>query len=342
MALHIVRADITTMEVDAIVNSANRNPIYGNGVDRAIYKAAGEEELLRARQQIGEIKYGDAKETRAFALKARWIIHAVVARWFDGNSGEYGALANCYRKALSLAEKLKCKSVAFPLLGTGVFGFPKKNALQIALCEFTRFLLNYSMDIYFVVFDQESFSLIKKIWPDVEDRIGDGGVEERVHKEYVDFNEYSNSLMKPINMCELGDIGPEIQKYYDEYETAEMFVSKEKDKGSFGEKVMKYIENTYNKDSTFYKAAGISNKTFYRMRDEKDYHPTKDTVWGVCFALKLDKYKAEDLMTLAGYHIDPIDVRDCICMSCLEDKIFKLMDVNERLYDKGQPLLSIR
>jgi len=139
MPLHVIRADITTMEVDAIVNSANTKPVYGNGVDRAIYKAAGEESLLRARQLIGEIQYGDAVETRAYALKAKWIIHAVGARWIDGNSGEYGTLAHCYENVLRIAKRLKCKSIAFPLIGTGVYGFPKKNAFQIAIFEFIKF-----------------------------------------------------------------------------------------------------------------------------------------------------------------------------------------------------------
>ena len=169
MPLKIVRNDITKMETDAIVNTANPKPQVGDGVDSKIYEAAGFEQLLAERLKIGYIERGDAAATPGFNLPAKYIIHAVGTAWFDGNHRERELLKSAYSRSLELAEELKCKSVAFPLLSSGNYGFPKEEALKIALDAINSFLMTSEMYVYLCVFDKESFGLSKKITDDIDE-----------------------------------------------------------------------------------------------------------------------------------------------------------------------------
>ncbi len=184
MSFKIVRNDITKVAADAIVNTANPEPLYAEGTDAAIYHAAGEEDLLRVRKAIGAIARGDAKATPAFALQARYIIHTVGPVWNGGEQGEFEVLRSCYRKSLRLAEDLGCESIAFPLLSTGVYGFPKGKALEIATEEIRTFLEESEMDVTLVVFDEESFVLSGEVFRDIEALIGESEVREACTAEY--------------------------------------------------------------------------------------------------------------------------------------------------------------
>ena len=141
MPFQIIRNDITKVHVDAIVNTANPEPVYASGTDGAVYMAAGADQLLKERRRIGQLRTGEAIVTKAFRLPATYIIHTVGPSWWDGSRGEYEDLASCYRKSLYLAEQLGCKSIAFPLISTGVYGFPKDRALEVALKEISDFSL---------------------------------------------------------------------------------------------------------------------------------------------------------------------------------------------------------
>ena len=163
MPFEIVRNDIVNMQVDAVVNTANPNPVIGSGVDSGIHKKAGHE-LLLARQKIGCIDFGDAVITPGFNLDAKYVIHTVGPVWEDGNHGEEQILSSCYRKSLALAKEHECESIAFPLIATGNYGFPKPLALQIAVHEISTFLLENEMQIYLVVFGKEAFALSEKLF----------------------------------------------------------------------------------------------------------------------------------------------------------------------------------
>ena len=140
MPFKIVRNDITRVKADVIVNTANQNPICASGTDLAIYEAAGKEKLLAERANIGKIARGDIAVTGAYSLNAKYIIHTVGPVWTDGLHHEFEILEDCYRKSLQKALELKCESIAFPLISTGVYGFPKDKALQIAVSVFSQFL----------------------------------------------------------------------------------------------------------------------------------------------------------------------------------------------------------
>ncbi len=155
MPFQIIRNDITKVKADAIVNTANPKPRIGRGTDSAIYAAAGEEQLIAAREKIGDIAPGQAVHTAAFALAAKYIIHTVGPVWVDGSHGERDTLRSCYENSLTLADSLGCESIAFPLIATGTYGFPKDEALHIALSEIQRFLLTHEMKVTIVVFDRK-------------------------------------------------------------------------------------------------------------------------------------------------------------------------------------------
>ena len=182
MPFKIVRNDITRVKADAIVNTANPNPICVSGTDLAIYEAAGKENLLAERVNIGKIARGDIAVTGAYNLKAKYIIHTAGPVWTDGLHHEFEILENCYRKSLQKALELKCESIAFPLISTGVYGFPKDKALQIAVSVFSQFLTE--IEIILAVFDKRSFQLSGQIVGDIDSYIDANYVKESHRKEY--------------------------------------------------------------------------------------------------------------------------------------------------------------
>ena len=171
MPFKIIRNDITRVKADVIVNTANPKPIYASGTDMAIYQAAGSDELLAERKKIGCIERGDIAVTGAYALHAKYIIHTVGPIWVDGNHNEFQILESCYAKSLQKALELGCESIAFPLISTGVYGFPKDKALQIAVSVFSRFLFENDMQIILVVFDKKSFQLSGQLVGEIDSYI---------------------------------------------------------------------------------------------------------------------------------------------------------------------------
>ena len=183
MPFRIIRTNLTKVHADAIVNTANPMPVYGDGTDRAIYMAAGADELLAERRKIGAISRGEAAVTKAFRLPARFIIHTVGPVWQGGDHGEFETLRSCYRKSLLLAEQLGCESIAFPLISTGVYGFPRDKALDIALSCFREHLKDSEIDIILVVFDRKSFQLSEELVSDVEQFIDEQTVKHQFEME---------------------------------------------------------------------------------------------------------------------------------------------------------------
>lgn len=184
MPFQIIRNDITKVKADAIVNTANPFPIVGDGTDTAIYKAAGWDALLAERQKIGLIEPGNTEYTAAFNLNAKYIFHTVGPAWIDGKHDEKKILRASYRSALELADQLSCRSIAFPLLASGSYRFPKDVALQIALEEIQKFLLEHEMRILLVVFDRKAFELSSKLVGKIDEYIDEHSVGELHIMEY--------------------------------------------------------------------------------------------------------------------------------------------------------------
>ena len=184
MPFKIIRDDITRVKADAIVNTANPEPTYGEGTDYAVYMAAGAKELLSERKKIGAMQTGEVFVTPAFRLPAKYIIHAVGPGWIDGNHGELDDLASCYRKSLLMAKQMRLESIAFPLIATGVNGFPKDKALKTALDTIAAFLEHNEMDVTLVVFNREAFVLSAALADDVRQFIDDNYAGKRQTEEY--------------------------------------------------------------------------------------------------------------------------------------------------------------
>ncbi len=170
MPLKIVRNDITKMKVDAIVNAANRTLLGGGGVDGCIHRAAGIG-LLQECMKLGGCETGSAKITGAYKLPCRYVIHTVGPVWNGGGHGEKEKLISCYRTSLELAKEAGCETVAFPLISSGIYGYPKDEALKVATDTITDFLLKNDMTVYIVIFDKESLNIGKKLFSDIEEYI---------------------------------------------------------------------------------------------------------------------------------------------------------------------------
>ena len=179
MPFEIVRNDITKMQVDAIVNAANTSLLGGGGVDGCIHRAAGKQ-LLEECRTLGGCATGQAKVTKGYKLPARYVIHTVGPVWHGGMHNEADLLASCYRESLRLAAELGCESVAFPMISTGVYRYPKDEALQIAVREITGFLTQHDMLVYLVVFDRAAFALSQKVLQAVRDDIDETYVDDKI------------------------------------------------------------------------------------------------------------------------------------------------------------------
>jgi O-acetyl-ADP-ribose deacetylase (regulator of RNase III) len=341
----IIRNDITKVKADAIVNTANPLPLIGTGTDSAIYAAAGKEQLLAQRKRVGKILPGQAVSTKAFALDARYIIHTVGPSWIDGKHGEKKILASCYRNSLQLAKQLSCTSIAFPLIATGVYQFPKDLALQIALHEISSFLLSHDMQVILVVFDSASFALSKKLSDGIGEYIDDHGVTALKDAEYShdgtmsvrsrwhpDVNEESSAAR---------DKEPEmlLQETYDLSGKSLDEVVAHTDK-TFQERLFELIDANGMDDVTVYKKANIDRKLFSHIRSRKDYQPKKKTAVAFAIALHLDLETLNDLLMRAGIALSPSNPFDLIIMYFVSNKDYDIYKINAALFKYHQPLLG--
>ena len=355
MPFEIVRNDIVKMEVDAIVNTANPKPVVGTGVDTAIHKAAGPE-LLKAREKIGELKVCEAVATPAFDLPAKFVIHVVGPAWVDENTVEEEMLARSYRAALDVAAKEKCKSIAFPLLSTGNYGFPKKLSMRIALDVFSKFLMEHEMQIYLTVFGEEAFKLSNTLFRSVQAYIDENYVSEKTAEEYgVDGAPYH---IGATNQSPRMKARREAQHEYAAEYLAEAIeedaavlgapspvkpapsagkesLSDMMDKmdASFSDTLMALIDATGEKPSTIYHKACVSKQVFSKINSNSHYQPLKATAIAFCLALELDLEEAQELLARAGFTLSKSSLSDVIIMYCIENKIYNVMMVNEMLFE---------
>ncbi len=364
MPFQIIRNDITKVKADAIVNTANPKPRIGRGTDSAIYTAAGEEQLLAAREKIGDISPGQAVHTAAFALDAKYIIHTVGPAWIDGAHGERDTLHSCYENTLTLADSLGCESIAFPLIATGTYGFPKDEALHIALSEIQRFLLTHEMKVTIVVFDRKALELSESLVGGIEQFIDDhtalelhtrerdgdrfGMPRRRKAGRTEESVQYGNisGLSLPLAREEMIEADEEPAYAPEPAAAIPDLVGKNLDEilsgvgDSFQQRLLKLIDESGMDDVTVYKKANIDRKVFSRIRCKPDYKPKKKTALAFAIALELDMPTMTDLLSRAEIALSPSNTFDLIITYFVTNKNYDIFEINAALFKYGQPILG--
>ena len=345
MPFEIVRNDIVNMQVDAIVNTANPRPVIGSGVDRAIHQKAGKK-LLSARQEIGDIDFGDAVITPGFDLDAKYVIHTAGPLWEGGNHGESEILASCYRKSLNLAKAYQCQSIAFPLISTGNYGFLKSLALQIAIQEISTFLLENDMQVYLVVFENESFVLSEKLFNSVSSYIDENYVYSKTIDEYdsdhidhvyLNSSRFRHYYQDQENIKLTSSLNDEGAFEINSFDLDEMLNHLD---DSFSQMLIKLIDLSGKKDAEIYKKANIDRKLFSKIKNNINYRPSKTTALAFTFALELDLDTTKDFIGRAGFALSHSSKFDVIVEYFLINRNYNVFELNEVLFAFDQPLIG--
>ena len=334
MPLTIVRNDISKVKADAIVNSANKNPVCGGGAEYYIYEAAGRDKLLAAREKIGVLDVAEVAVSPAFALKAKYVIHVVGPKWNGGESGETSALASCYRRALEKALELGCESIAFPLISSGVFRFPKDSALKIALQTIGEFLQSHEMDVQLVVFDRKAFEVSEELCCDIQTYIDDNYVQEKYSaaRESICWNRISDSSVN-FNRAEASHAICE----QEEKSLEEMLATA--GETSCG-KLFSIIREKNQDDVEVYKRANLDRKHFSKIRSNVNYKPTKKTALALAIALRLNLDETKDLLSRAELALSPSSKGDLIVSYFIAHQKYDIWEINSMLFKFGQPTLG--
>lgn len=354
MPLQIIRNDITKLKCDAIVNAANSTLLGGGGVDGAIHKAAGKG-LLSKCMKLGGCKTGHAKLTGAYNLPCRYVIHTVGPKWNGGQNGERALLESCYRESLKLAVDNQCESVAFPLISSGIYGYPKAQALQVAVNTITSFLIEHDLLVYIVVFDKTAFQISEKLFTDITSYINDNYVD--THFEFKRFQR--NEACESTLLAETR-ILPEREKnkslsrlsYPQAAMPKEALPKTAVPKAasledmvhqideSFSEMLLRKIDEKGMTDSQCYKKANVDRKLFSKIRSDSNYHPSKPTVIAFAIALELNLEETKDMLMKAGFALSRSNKFDIIIEYFITNRNYNVFEINEALFAFDQNLLG--
>lgn len=329
MPLHIVRNDITTMKVDAIVNAANESLLGGGGVDGAIHRAAGPELLAECRG-LGGCKTGQAKITRGYRLPAKYVIHAVGPVWQGGGHGERELLAGAYRASLELALANGCRTVAFPLISAGAYGYPKDRALKTAVDVIGDFLLAHDMTVYLVIFDRASFSIGEKLFADIAAYIDDRYVEEHTDRREEQYRRAMAFAAEAPPLC--ASACPSVPGSLDE--------ALGRLDESFSQMLLRKIDEKGMTDAQCYKKANIDRKLFSKIRSDAHYRPSKPTAMAFAVALELPLDEARELLEKAGFAFSHASKFDIIVEYFIARRNYDIFAINEALFAFDQSLLG--
>ncbi|MEH7155236.1 macro domain-containing protein [Neobacillus drentensis] len=329
MPLEIVRNDITKMKVDVIVNAANAALKMGGGVCGAIFRAAGASELQDACDQIGSCKVGEAVLTDGFKLDAKYIIHTPGPIWQGGTKQEAALLKASYLNSLELANKHQCESIAFPLISTGIYGYPKEEALQMAISTISSFLINHDMFVYLVVFDKKAFGLSSKLFTTIHQYIDEHYVEE-VESAIRSMSEERFAMHNIV------------YNKQDVYEKAtESLINLLNHlEESFSERMLRFIDEKGMTDVETYKRANVDRRLFSKIRNGVDYTPTKKTALAFAIALQLNLEETDELLSTAGYTLSHSSKFDVIIEFFIQQANYNIHEINEALFAFDQTLLG--
>ena len=337
MPIQLVRNDITRMHVDAIVNTSNQHLHGTGGVSGAIHQAAGPQ-LQTECDKLGGCGIGEAKITHGYLLPCNYVIHTVTPIWQGGHAGEKEQLAACCRNSLKLAVEHGCKSIAFPMLGTGAHGYPADQALKAATDAIGEFLLQHVPDndlmVYIVTFTRESVNVGSKLFADIRQYIDDVYVDE-----HFDYRRECAWSMRAECVYEACMPAPGMRRSDDwEPDTIEDALNMIDE--SFAEMVLRLIKEKGLKNSECYKRANIDKKLISKIVNNPGYKPKKTTALALAVALELPLEETKELLMKAGLAISHSDKFDIIVEFFIKRRQYDIFEINEMLYAFDQPLLG--
>lgn len=333
MPFTIIRQDITRVKADAIVNAANTELAMGGGVCGAIFRAAGAEKLQAACAQAAPIKTGGAAITPGFDLPAKFIIHAagpVYRQWNAKESEEL--LRSAYTQSLKLAYDNKCESIAFPLISSGIYGYPKDEALQVASASIKEFLADHDMDVYLVIFDRAAFAVGKELLGAVESYIDENYIDDHSEKRRkllaVEYKALNEAMAPPFSQAAPRTASKGLDALVEELDEP------------FNTTLLRLIDAKGKTDVEVYKRANIDRKLFSKIRTGKGYMPGKRTILALAVALELTLDETDDLLERAGYALSHSQKFDVIVEFFIVNGKYDIYEINEVLFKYDQPLLG--
>lgn len=345
MPFQLIRADITKLRCDAIVNAANNTLLGGGGVDGAIHSAAGPQ-LLKECMTLGGCETGDAKITGGYLLPCRYVIHTVGPIWQGGDCGEEARLRSCYLRSLALAEEYHCHSIAFPLISAGVYGYPKAAALDVAADTIRQWLQEHEMTVYLVIFSSDVLKLSEERFSDIRQFIDDHYVE--AHTDPIRENQRRNQFAASMSVQSLRPATVSHKKngvsealYCDAgmpHESLEQYLNRQDE--SFSRMLLRLIDERGMKDSDCYKKANIDRKLFSKIRSNEQYKPSKQTAVAFAVALELSLPQTEALLKKAGFALSHSSRFDLIVEYFIQNRNYNIMEINEALFAFDQVLLG--
>lgn len=333
MPFEIIRNDITKMHVDAIVNAANTGLQKGGGVCGAIFDKAGADNLQEACDSIGGCEVGGAVLTKGFDLPAKFIIHTVGPVWNGGSNNEPALLASAYRKSLELALENDCESIAFPLISSGIYGYPKDLALRVAIDTISAFLMAHEMQVYLVVFDQKAVVLSKKLYRSINAFIDDYYVGESEKRFSRNRNDQYADMFE--SKSEADHIDPEFAVLHEEqqgYKQRSLETLLAELEETFAQRLFRLIDQKGMTDVMTYKRANIDRRLFSKLKNEPNYNPSKATAIAFAIALELNLDETKDLLSKAGYTLSRSSKSDLIIEYFINSGIYNIFEINEALF----------
>ncbi|MBR5546406.1 MAG: macro domain-containing protein [Clostridia bacterium] len=353
MPLQLIRNDITLMHVDAIVNAANKKLCGGSGVNGAIHRAAGPE-LLQECLTLGGCHTGEAKITRGYQLPCRYVIHTVGPVWRGGLFGEKEKLASCYWNSLELAYRYGCRSIAFPLISSGVFGYPKDQALKVAMDTISAYLLkcDEDLDVYLIIFSKDAMQTGSKLFANIQQYIDDNYVTEHVDER-----------CENIRACQAEEEWNSVSSFEDTMEFPPVHSSAVFEEAScwrasapsapcsledaldmidesFSEMVLRKIKEKGMKNADCYKKANLDKKHFSKLANDLHYKPRKTTAVALAIALELDLNETKELLMKAGFALSKSDKFDIIVEYFIKEGKYNIFEINEALFYYDQTPLG--
>ncbi len=342
MPFTIVRQDITKMKVDAIVNAANTDLQMGGGVCGAIFKAAGAAQLQAACDKLAPIKTGEAVITPGFSLPAKFIIQAagpVYRQWNKEQNEQH--LRAAYTNSLKRAIENNCETIAFPLISSGIYGYPKDEALQVATSAIHNFLRDHDIDVTLVVYDKAAFSISRELL---------GAVESYIDEHYIETHEIRRRQLLDVEQDAIYEVDEDVTNYnepiFEEILSPSVGAPAPLDDlvgnldEPFSQMLLRFIDTKEMTDVEVYKRANLDRKLFSKIRSNKGYMPSKRTAIALAVALELSLDETDDLLERAGYALSHAVKFDVIVEYFITNSKYDVFEINEVLFEYDQPLLG--